>query len=108
MIFPEGTRYTKSLGKPKSYQHLLTPRTIGFEKVLASMGEKIKVVDVTLQYHTPEHTVLGFLRGELGRVDVYSCCEAVHRDDAEKWLLDRWSTKDQLLQSVPLESSNTD
>ena len=108
LFFPEGTRYTKSQGKPKSYNHLLTPRTIGFEKVLHSMGDKIKVIDVTLQYYTSNLSVLGFLRGETGRVDVHSHCETVHHENAEQWLLERWAIKDQLLKSVPHGMSDTD
>jgi len=108
MIFPEGTRYTKSLGKPKGYKHLLTPRTIGFEKVLDSMGGKIKVIDVTLQYATSSHAVWDFLRGKLGHVSVCSDCETVHYEQAEKWLLARWSIKDQQLQKALLEQSSTD
>lgn len=108
MIFPEGTRYTKAKGKPNSYNNLLTPRTIGFEKVLESMGEKVKVIDVTLHYSTSDHTILDFLRGKIGQVVVSSQCEVVDRESAEKWLLETWAKKDQQLQSMPLAPSDTD
>jgi 1-acyl-sn-glycerol-3-phosphate acyltransferase len=108
MIFPEGTRYTKSEGKPKRYSHLLTPRTIGFQKLIESMGGSASVLDVTLKYGNAQHKVIDFLQGNLGKVEVYTKTQQVTAEEASAWILATWAEKDQLLQQETQELLDND
>ena len=108
MIFPEGTRYTKVDKKPQSYQNLLTPRTVGFEVVMKELGPTVPVLDVTLIYGDHEHSIWDFLRGKFGHVSVVSQLHHVDAQEAQAWLLDQWSKKDQLIQEVLSSETKTD
>lgn len=108
MIFPEGTRYTKVDKKPKSYQKLLTPRTVGFEVLMKELGPTVPVLDVTLVYSDHEHSIMDFLAGKFGHVSVVSQLHHVESRDAESWLLEQWVKKDQLIQSVLSSEKETD
>ena len=100
MIFPEGTRYTKVSNPPTSLQHLLKPRTVGFEYIAKTISEKVEVIDVTLVYGSSQHGIMDFLLGKTGRVKVIAKRHIVSAKDAEEWLLDTWSKKDQVIQEV--------
>lgn len=107
MIFPEGTRYTKNTKREPIYPHLLKPKTAGFSCLLKAFEPSIAVVDVTLVYDKPS-SILDFLKGRTGRVQLFSQVNEVAPSDAEGFLAKCWQAKSQLIQKSLDQHSVTD
>jgi len=118
--FLEGTRFTEEKrdrqGAP--YRHLLRPKAGGIAFVLGAIGESIdSMLDVTIIYEGPAHSLWEFLCGRVERVVVdvrerpvprdllsrdYNQDERF-RDEIQAWVRDLWTEKDALIETVATE-----
>jgi len=117
LIFPEGTNITKDT-KHKSdkfanannlplYKNVLHPRVTGFSHLYTEMkrNNMIEAInDVTIIYEdkTPENES-EFLKGEFPSrihflVDVTKLPSVPEGFNSEKWLLEKWASKEQILE----------
>lgn len=118
--FLEGTRFTEAKrdrqGAP--YRHLLRPKAGGIAFVLGAIGESIdSMLDVTIVYEGPSHSLWEFLCGRVERVVVdvrerpvprdllsrdYNQ-DGQFRDEIQAWVRDLWTEKDALIDAVAAE-----
>jgi hypothetical protein len=123
MNFLEGTRFSeqKHSAQKSPYKNLLKPRTGGLAQVLYSMGDRIdSMIDVTIIYPDGRPDMWDLVSGRLKRVILQASEVPIpdhlksrnHRQDKafkrelEQWVTTFWQDKDDLIQSVMLESMN--
>ena len=117
MSFIEGTRYTpqKKLDQQSPYQHLLKPKSGGIGFVIEVMGEHIKqLIDVTIVYPHPEHSLWDFLCRRVRSVNVHLrhipippefLNQSLMNDENileqfRHWLNEQWAEKDRLISGL--------
>ncbi len=105
LIFAEGTRFTE-LRRNRSrspYLHLLAPRLGGFSAmldVLESLDPKL--IDVTIAY-TNQSNFWQFLGGSVGKIKIEATqfsMRSVVDCGIGRWLEERWTCKDALLDDI--------
>lgn len=114
MNFLEGTRFTKAKhAEQKSpYKNLLRPKIGGLAFVIEAMGDQFEaLLDVTIIYPDGPQSLWGLLSGKVGTIilEVHkieipkillrknSFGNAEHREAMQKWILDFWAKKDDLI-----------
>lgn len=90
VIFPEGTRYTKSRQKSK-YKHLLRPKWAGLECLLENMSN-VSLVDATIVYEKENPGVFDVIFNRVGKVILE--IEAIEINGVKETLVERWAKKD--------------
>ncbi len=119
--FLEGTRFTEAKrdrqGAP--YRHLLRPKAGGIAFVFGAIGESIdKMLDVTIIYEGPGHSLWAFLCGRVDRVVVDVRERPVprallsrdynedgqFRDEIQAWVRDLWMEKDARIDAIAAEA----
>jgi 1-acyl-sn-glycerol-3-phosphate acyltransferase len=115
--FIEGTRFTaaKHAEQESPYRHLLRPRVGGIAFVLASLSEQIDgLVDVTIDYSSPDVSLLDFLTNRIERVIVRARVLPIPqqflsepitepgpaREAFRAWIDALWREKDALLEQL--------
>lgn len=122
MNFLEGTRFTpeKQHAEGSPYRHLLAPKAGGIALALNAMGERFhSVLDVTLFYPGGVPTFFGLLAGRMKAVVVHLrerpippdliggnyAADSEFRERAQAWVRELWREKDELLESLRIESA---
>jgi len=116
--FVEGTRFTpqKKLHQVSPYHYLLKPRAGGISQVIGAMGAQLQpLVDVTIVYSTPNHSLWDFLCHRVPTVDINvrslivpeifksspTALEDPYTQSAfRSWLNDRWAEKDEWITTI--------
>lgn len=86
-------------------EHVLLPRTKGFAATVQGLREHVSAVyDLTIGYEEGVPTLWQYIKGSAQRIHLHVRRFPVEElptleEDLRQWLLDRWSEKDQLLDS---------
>lgn len=117
MTFLEGTRFTpeKKALQNSPYTHLLKPKAGGISFVISAMGTQINnVLDVTILYGEPQHSLWDFLCRRVKSITVhirpitipqqFSSSQLINDEqiltDFKNWLNEQWAEKDNLIASL--------
>jgi 1-acyl-sn-glycerol-3-phosphate acyltransferase len=118
MSFIEGTRLTpqKRILQQSPYTHLLKPKAGGISQIISTMGQQLQnLVDVTIVYPTPNHSLWDFLCNRIPSVSIniriipipeMFTGSTVLLDDQytqnafRDWLNEQWRAKDALIMNL--------
>lgn len=108
VLFPEGTRYTKTQDKDSQYQCLLNPKFMGFDYITKALGSEVYIADVTIAYEKKNPSMWSFLRKKTGRIKVKLSTHLVQHEASREWLKAAWVKKDQDLQLMQSQFQEAD
>jgi len=100
LIFPEGTRFTKSkhLHQQSPYERLLKPKAGGLRIIKNNTDLETPLVDITIDYGAVKPNIWQCLRGKPRQIRItiehFTLAEL---DNLEEWLNRRWHEKDAIL-----------